>query len=86
MKGARYVRSGSLGHMALAFIHDRGEMVSRAAVVDAIAPFTKNRKYADEVVSNLLAQGFVQTGMVCITSAGKAALERVSPSSVKQEA
>lgn len=86
MKGARYVRRGSLGHMALSFIEEGGGLVSRAAVVDAIAPFTKSRAYADEVVTNLLMQGFVRTGLVEITEAGKAALSRVTRPSSSTEA
>lgn len=45
-------------------------------MVEAISPFTKSKAYADEVVTNLLRQGFVRTGLVSVTPAGAAALAR----------
>lgn len=75
MNATRYIRRGSLGHMALGFIQDKGGLVERAEVVAAVAPFT-SPAYADEVVTNLLRQGFVRSNLVAITPEGMAALAR----------
>lgn len=70
-----FIRPGSAAHAALAHLQCIADgTCERADVIAAILNVTKSQSYAEEAYASLVTRGFIETGLVRITDAGRAAL------------
>lgn len=70
-----FIRRGGAAHAALAHLQCLADgTCERADVIAAMLKITNSAAYAEEAYASLVKRGFIETGLVRITEAGRAAL------------
>lgn len=72
--GAKYIRKGSAAHAALSQLVCADGVCERTSVLAAMRALLKNDQAAEKTYARLVKCGYVETGLVRITDAGRAAL------------
>lgn len=73
-RSAHFIRRGSAAHAALTHLHCADGVCERSSVIAAMRALLKNDRAAEEAYSRLIKRGYIETSMVRITDAGRAAL------------